>query len=53
MRRFSSFAGKGSGIAIFFLLVTAAALYAQEDSTFHRRPLFPTRKPSPKTIRFR
>src|SRR5882757_2423794 len=38
MRRFSSFAGKGSGIAIFFLLVTAAALYAQEDSTLPPPP---------------
>src|SRR6267378_2359502 len=38
MRRFSSFAGKGSGIAIFFLLVTAAALYAQEDSTLSPPP---------------
>src|SRR5712671_6114858 len=38
MRRFSSFAGKGSGIAIFFLLVTPVGLHAQEDSTLPPPP---------------
>jgi len=47
MRRLSSFAGKGSGIAIFFLLVTPAGLHAQEDSTLPSPPALPSAQAEP------
>src|SRR6267143_3322320 len=47
MRRFSSFAGKGSGIAIFFLLVTPAGLHAQEDSTLPPPPALSSAQAEP------
>jgi len=47
MRRFSSFAGKGRGIAIFFLLVTPAGLHAQEDSTLPPPPALSSAQAEP------